>query len=92
MANVEEACFLTGPFVGLADTEVGVLHWHRVAGEGDHFRAMLDVEIIKTGTSEGRVRGCRRCMPTGRVERSYSMRPLQRISMTAGFGGGNSAR
>lgn len=47
MPDVEEGCLFAGPFMGFADAEVGVLDWHGVAGERDHFAAMADVEIVE---------------------------------------------
>lgn len=76
MPDIEEAAFLAGPFVGLADAQVGVLYWHRVAGERDHFAAMPDMQVIETCSFEGLVRECRGCVPPGIVGCSYGMRSM----------------
>ena len=62
MANIKETGFLSCPLVTFSDTQVRVLDRHGIAGEGNHLRAVVDMQIMERCPVEGAgVRGaCRR--------------------------------
>ena len=59
VADVEERRGAAGEQVRVQHREVRVLHRHRVVGEGDHGRAVANVEVVEGGLVElfGRGRG-----------------------------------
>lgn len=46
MSYIKQTGLLSGPFMAVPNTQVGILDRHGEASEWDHFRPMLKVQII----------------------------------------------
>lgn len=46
VSDIKQTGFLSGPFVAVPHAQVGILHGHRKASEGDHLPTMLDVQVM----------------------------------------------
>lgn len=48
MSNIEQASFLTRPFVAFADTQIPILNWHGKAAKGNHLAAIGDMQVVES--------------------------------------------
>lgn len=68
MSHIEQTSLFPGPCMTLSNAQIRVLDWHGVPGEGDHFSAFGNMEVMKTGATEIHwIRAGRRISLLGKV-------------------------